>query len=149
MAIVACPQCGAKNRIDERAQSLQPVCGRCGTPLPSAATDAAPGKPITVTDATFAQNVLTQDGRPILLDCWAPWCGPCRMLAPTLEQLAGESNGRYIIAKLNTDENPATARQFKIDSLPTLLIFKGGQVVDRLIGLQPKQNIAARLAAHA
>jgi len=138
MAIVACPQCGAKNRVDERSQSMRPVCGRCGSPLPAADAGATSGKPLTVTDATFSRDVLASDARPVLLDCWAPWCGPCRMLAPTLEQLAAESNGRYVVAKLNTDENPATARQFQIDSIPTLLIFKGGQLVDRLVGLQPK-----------
>jgi thioredoxin len=104
---------------------------------------------VEVTDATFQQEVLGAGPTPVLLDCWAPWCGPCRMLAPTLEQLAGESNGRYVIAKLNTDENPRTASQFKIDAIPTMLIFKNGQLVDRITGLAPKQAIAQKLATYA
>jgi thioredoxin 2 len=142
MSIITCPNCGAKNRIDEgRAKSQQPVCGKCGTRL-SATT--APTHPITVTDATFSSTVLQSD-LPVLLDCWAAWCGPCRMIAPTIDQLAAESAGRYVVAKLNTDENPRTAAQFRIDSIPTLLVFHHGQLVDRIVGLQPKPAIAARL----
>ena len=84
----------------------------------------------------------------MLVDAWAEWCGPCRMIAPVLDQLAGESAGRYKIAKLNIDENPRTAAQFNIRSIPTLLIFKNGSLVDQIIGVQPKQAIAARLATH-
>src|SRR4051812_29697317 len=115
MAIVVCPKCGSKNRVDEAsAASLQPVCGRCGEKLPVEAAGAsaaavANGHPITVTDATFERDVLGAGATPVLLDCWAPWCGPCRMVAPVLDQLAAEANGRYIIAKLNTDENRRVA----------------------------------------
>ena len=159
MAIVVCSKCGAKNRVDERAtEKLQPKCGRCGTLLdigPSgAAATGTPdpisnGKPLIVTDATFQRDVLGVRDQPVLLDCWAPWCGPCRMIAPVLEQLAAESNGKYVIAKLNVDDNPRVAGQFQIQSIPTMLIFKNGALVDRLIGAQPKQTIAARLAAAA
>ena len=85
----------------------------------------------------------------MLLDCWAEWCGPCRTLAPILGQLAAESKGKYIVAKLNVDENPQTAAQFGIRSIPTMLIFKNGAMVDRLVGVQPKQAIAERLASAA
>jgi thioredoxin 2 len=151
MAIVACAKCGAKNRVDERAaQARQPVCGKCGAELEaSAAGDVQTGEPIKVTDATFAREVLEAGGRPVLLDCWAEWCGPCRMIAPSLDQLAAEADGRYTIAKLNVDENPQTAARFGVRSIPTLLIFKNGQLVDTLIGAQPKQSIAARLARAA
>ncbi len=143
MAIISCPNCGAQNRVDEgAAQQMQPVCGRCGTLLDAA---AAPGKPITVTDETFASEVLEARGVPILVDYWAEWCGPCRMVAPVLDELAAESNGRYRIAKLNVDENPRTASQYNIRSIPTMLVFKDGAVVDRIVGAQPKQAIAARL----
>jgi thioredoxin len=102
-----------------------------------------------VTDATFAREVVEASaGLPVLLDCWAPWCGPCRMIAPVLDQLAAESGGRYLIAKLNVDENQRTAVQFAVQSIPTLLIFKGGRLAERLVGAQPKHIIAARLAAH-
>ncbi|MGH9902640.1 MAG: thioredoxin family protein, partial [Pyrinomonadaceae bacterium] len=115
MAIVACARCGAKNRVDERAAvNRQPVCGKCGAKLEGAG-GADSGKPLTVTDATFARDVLgAGGGLPVLLDCWAPWCGPCRMIAPALDQLAAESAGRYLIAKLNVDENPQTAARFQI-----------------------------------
>jgi thioredoxin len=112
------------------------------------AGDAGAGeRPRVVTDATFAREVLHTGARPVLLDCWAEWCGPCRTLAPVLDQLAAESKGKYIIAKLNVDENPQTAAQFGIRSIPTMLIFKNGTLVDRLVGVQPRQTIAARLAS--
>ena len=160
MAIVACAKCGAKNRVDERVTVVgkQPVCGRCGASLEGGAgapPDAgrAPaqdeGKTVTVTDATFARDVLEASAaRPVLLDCWAAWCGPCRMIAPVMDELAAESAGRYTVAKLDVDENPQTAAQFGVRSIPTLFIFKDGQLVDRLMGAQPKSVIAARLAAH-
>jgi thioredoxin 2 len=153
MPIVVCSKCGAKNRVDERAtQTLQPKCGRCGTPLDAeTAEPSSPdtSKPLIVTDATFQRDVLGMRDQPVLLDCWAPWCGPCRMIAPVLEQLAAESNGKYLIAKLNVDENPQVAGQFQIQSIPTMLIFKNGALIDRLIGALPKQTIASRLAAVA
>jgi thioredoxin len=98
-----------------------------------------------VTDATFAREVLEKRGLPVLMDCWAEWCGPCHMIAPVLDELAMEANGRYLITKLNVDENPRTASQFNIRSIPTMLIFKDGALVDRIVGVQPKQAIAARL----
>ena len=147
--IVACPKCSAKNRVDERtATEKQPVCGKCGAPLPSAA--AATGKPRTVTDDSFERDVVEASStRPVLVDAWAEWCGPCRMIAPVLDELAAEANGRYTITKLNVDENPRTAAQFQIRSIPTLLIFKNGKLVEVILGAQPKQAIAARLAAHS
>ena len=148
MRVVTCGRCGAKNRVDESAAATrQPVCGKCGAPLDmkAGANGVNASRPITVTDATFAREVLQAGSRPVLLDCWAPWCGPCRMVAPVLDQLAAESDGRYLIAKLNVDDNPQTAEQFGIQSIPTLLIFKNGALVDRMVGVQSKQAIAARL----
>jgi thioredoxin len=153
MAVMTCENCGAKNRVNEEAtrNSLQAVCGRCGGKLTAdegAQAASAGAGPITVTDASFARDVLGGGGQPVLLDCWAEWCRPCRMIAPALNELAAESQGRYRIAKLNVDENPQTSAQFGVRSIPTLLIFKHGQLVERIVGAQPKQAIAARLAAH-
>jgi thioredoxin 2 len=143
--IVACEKCGTRNRVVEHDNAKQPVCGKCGAALPTAVSD---NKPQPVTDASFSRDVIdASSSRPVLVDAWAEWCGPCRMIAPVLDQLAAESAGRYKIAKLNVDENPRTAGQFSIRSIPTLLIFKNGKLVDQLIGAQPKPTIAARLRA--
>jgi thioredoxin len=150
MAIQACPKCGARNRVDETVAAVnQAVCGKCGAKLPEVTSTASDtSKPQVVTDATFASDVLNASASvPVLVDCWAPWCGPCRMIAPSLDQLAAESSGRYKIVKLNVDENPQTSAQFQIRSIPTLLIFKNGKMVDQIIGAVPKQAIAARLNA--
>jgi len=147
MQVVVCRNCGAKNRVDEaRLAAREAKCGRCGEMLAASRQDS---KPVIITDQTFERDVLQATGRPILLDCWAPWCGPCRMIAPILDQLAAESAGRYRIAKLNVDENPQTAARFQIASIPTMLIFKDGKLIDRLIGAQPKQAIADRLQHHS
>jgi thioredoxin len=149
MTVVTCPRCGAKNRVDEtRAEQMQPKCGRCGEMLTVSSADAG-AHPITVTDQSLPGELSRAGGRPVLVDCWAPWCGPCRMIAPVMDQLAAEAGGRYVVAKLNVDENLGTANQFRIDGIPAMLIFKNGQLVDKIVGLQPKQAIAARLAAHA
>jgi thioredoxin 2 len=144
MQVVACKNCGTKNRADEIRLSVgEAKCGRCGAKLEPGFQD----KPITVTDATFQRDVIEASGPPILVDAWAPWCGPCRVIGPVLDQLAAESHGRYRIAKLNVDENPRIASQYQIASIPTMLIFKDGKLIDRLVGAQPKQTIAARLAS--
>ena len=101
---------------------------------------AAAARPIEVTDRDFAQTVL-RSPQPVLVDFWAPWCAPCRAIAPSLEQLAAEYGGRVTFAKLNTDANPRTMAQYGVMGLPTLLLFKDGQEVGRLVGLQPKAAI--------
>ena len=138
--LIRCPSCGATNRapLEKIAQGLQPVCGRCKTPLPVG------NQPVTVTDTNFATEV-ERSPLPVLLDMWAPWCGPCRMVGPVVEELAKEMAGRVRVAKLNVDENPATAARFNVQSIPTLLVLKNGREVERIVGAQPKAAIVQRL----
>ena len=145
MQVVVCSKCGTKNRVDEnRLATSEAKCGRCGETL-QRGTNESDSKPVVITDQTFEREVLQARGQPVMVDCWAPWCGPCRMIGPIMDQLAAESQGHYRIAKLNVDDNPQTASRFQISSIPTMLIFKDGKLIDRLIGAQPKQAIAERL----
>jgi thioredoxin 1 len=93
-----------------------------------------------VSDQDFATEVL-QSAEPVLLDFWAPWCAPCRMIAPVIEALAAENQGSVKVAKVNIDESPNTASSYGVSSIPTLMIFKGGEVVDRFVGVQPKKRL--------
>jgi thioredoxin 1 len=104
-------------------------------------------KPINVTDASFEEVVINSD-KPVLVDFWAAWCGPCRAIAPVIEELAGELEGSAVITKLDVDANPDTSMKYGVMSIPTLLIFKNGKVVDKHIGLAPKGVIANKLSAH-
>lgn len=102
---------------------------------------------VTVTDQNFQKEVLESE-IPVLVDFWAPWCAPCRMIAPVVEQLADEYLGKFKIAKLNTDENNETASEYGIRSIPTLGIFKGGKLVDGVVGSVPKQTLSKKLDEH-
>jgi len=99
---------------------------------------------LAVTDATFKKDVLESE-IPVLVDFWAPWCGPCRMVAPVVDEIAEHYGGQIKVVKLNTDENPNTATQYGIRSIPTLMIFKGGQRVDMVVGAVPKTTLANTL----
>ncbi|MEA5499801.1 thioredoxin [Limnoraphis robusta Tam1] len=100
-----------------------------------------------VTDASFIKEVLESEV-PVLVDFWAPWCGPCRMVAPVVEEIAQQFAGQLKVVKLNTDENPNIAKQYGIRSIPTLMIFKGGQRVDMVVGAVPKTTLAKTLEKH-
>lgn len=104
-------------------------------------------KPIELSDATFEAEVLNSD-TPVLVDFWAVWCGPCRMIAPIVEELAGEYDGKLKVGKLDVDSNPKVSMEYGIRSIPTLLIFKGGEIVETIVGAVPKTHLIKQLQAH-
>ncbi len=104
-------------------------------------------KPVVITDSTFAEQVLKSD-TPVLVDFWATWCPPCRMIAPTLEKLAGEFAGKATIAKLDVDQNPQTAQVFQVHSIPTLIVFKNGKMVDKAVGALPEPALRNLIQKH-
>jgi len=140
--IVLCAQCGTKNRIPKDRLEERPVCGKCRAPL--SIGNAFPNHPVEVSDRNFRSEVLEFPG-PVLLEFYAPWCGHCQRLSPVLEQLALEYANRVKIAKLNVDENSPTASQYGIRSTPSLFFFKGGKVLDRVLGALPKGEIERHL----
>lgn len=131
----------------EIRKQIDYVLGRATPPLtppapqPSAAA-ATDGKPVKVTDASFGQEVM-HSPVPVIADFWAAWCGPCRMIAPALENIARDYAGRVKIAKLNVDENPRTAQEYQAHSIPMLLLVKNGRVVDRIVGALPEGQLRA------
>jgi thioredoxin len=136
--ILKCAACGASNRV-ARQPGKTPVCGKCRSPL-----NKATGKPQTITDANFS-SVVETSGMPVLIDMWAAWCGPCRMVAPIIDTLAKELEGRAVIGKMDVDANPQTSARYAVQSIPTLLIFKDGREVDRMVGVQSREAILRRL----
>lgn len=102
------------------------------------------GNTLVLTDANFETEVLASD-KPVLVDFWAPWCGPCKMIAPTIDAVANDYSGKVRVGKVNTDDNPKTASSYSISAIPTVLVFKGGQVVDRFVGVVNKDKLVTSL----
>jgi len=131
--ITPCPSCGTKNRVPASSKGT-PQCASCKKPLPWIA-DA--------TDASL-QGAL-ETNKLVLIDLWAPWCGPCRMVAPVLEKLAARYAGSLKVVKINVDDNPRSAAQYEARSIPTLVMVRNGKEVDRVIGAQPEPALAAKI----
>ena len=145
MKVVTCLKCKANNRVDEtKLATSEAKCGHCGTTLDAATADGTSAGPTVLTDASFQQEVLNASGPPTLVDFWAPWCGPCRVVGPILEEIAAEREDLKVV-KLNTDENIQTASEYQILAIPTLLVFRNGQVAKRIQGAMPKKRIEAEL----
>ncbi|MDL2345000.1 thioredoxin TrxC [Deinococcus sp. MIMF12] len=136
--VLTCAACGAKNRVRTVPEGQVPACARCGAALPWLHDG---------TDATFAEDV--QAPVPVLVDFWAPWCGPCRVMGPVLEDVARECAGKVRVVKVNVDENPQSAARYGVRSIPTLLLMREGQVVDTVVGTVPRAALLGRLAALA
>jgi thioredoxin 2 len=139
LEMMTCSACGATHRVPAHKlkQGAEPRCGRCKSPL-------GDGKTMVVTDGSFATRVDACE-QPVLVDAWAPWCGPCRQLAPVIDELASELSGRVRVVKLNVDENPQTAQRFEVRSIPTLIVMRGGREVGRILGARPKSEILRQL----
>ena len=133
-ATVECVSCGARNRVPAAAEGV-PRCGRCATPLRWV---------VDATDEEF-HAVADQSSLPVLVDVWAPWCGPCRMVSPALEKLAGELAGRLKLVKIDADDNPEVSRRFEVQSIPTLVLLHRGEVVDKKIGALPEHQLRSWL----
>ena len=136
VSTLTCTNCGKHNRITPSERGA-PHCGSCGSALPWL---------VNATDATF--DIEARAGVAVVVDLWAPWCGPCRFVGPILEQLSAEYAGRLKVVKVNVDENPALARRYDASSIPTLVVLRDGRVVDRIVGALPKSQLTIRLTPH-
>ena len=138
---IVCRHCGAINRIAAKRLDDGPKCGKCHKALFT-------GQPLTLDDNSFQKHVGRND-IPVLVDFWAPWCGPCKMMAPAFEQAAEELEPRMRVAKLNTEDAPAIASQFRIQSIPTLALFRGGKEIARQPGAMGAADIVRWATSHS
>jgi thioredoxin 2 len=138
---IACPACGASNRLPEERLADAPKCGKCAAVLFSA-------HPVALTDANFEKIVGGTD-LPLVVDCWASWCGPCMQFAPVFEEAAAKLEPHFRLAKLDTDANPATSTRLGIRSIPTLIVFKGGKETARISGAMPLGPFLEWVKQHA
>ena len=139
--ILACSKCKAKNRVPVSRIDESPKCGKCRKVLPMEILS----RPVNVSDNTFDHEVLAST-LPVLVDCWAPWCGPCRAVGPVLDELAVKYRARLKIAKLNVDENPGIGARYSISSVPTMFLVKNGRIIDTLVGALPKEQLESQIA---
>ncbi len=135
--VTPCPSCGQKNRLQYARLERQSRCGTCGTPI------TAPGETLEVPSAALFHAALTGTSLPIVVDFWAPWCGPCRMVAPEVAQVAAHQAGHWLVVKVNTEALPELGERFGIRSIPTMAVFKGGAEIARTAGARPAADIEA------
>jgi thioredoxin 2 len=135
--VVTCPACGTKNRMDYRKLDKLAKCGQC-----KAALDI-PGTPIEVPSAAAFDALVRNSVRPVVVDFWAPWCGPCRMVAPELEKVARSASGEFLVVKVNTEALSELAQRFRIASIPTMAVFGQGRELKRTSGARPASDILA------
>ncbi len=137
---VVCPDCQAINRVPDERLGQNPKCGKCGALL-------LDGKPLELGAANFSRFIARND-MPVVVDFWAPWCGPCKMMAPVFAQLAAELGARFRFVKVNTEAEQGLAQQFAIRSIPTLALFRNGAEVDRIAGAMDAANLRSWLLRH-
>ena len=135
---IVCPHCSTTNRVKPDQLASHPDCGQCHQPLFT-------GHPVALDDETAFDKHVLRSQIPVLVDFWAPWCGPCRAVAPVLEELAGQYDGKLSIVKLNTDENPATSAKYGITGIPTMNVYQNGEVVKTIVGAMPKPKLLREL----
>jgi thioredoxin 2 len=140
-ATVACPFCSKLNRVDLSRATNRPTCGECGKPL-------LIDRPLKVTEQHF-DRMIADSEVPVLVDFYADWCGPCKMMAPILDELAQKWMGKALILKLDTDRNPQVSARFQIRGIPTLILFENGREVQRQVGAAPKQILEKMLDSRA
>jgi thioredoxin 2 len=135
--VVACPSCGQRNRVAYGRVTAETRCGKCHGVL------SAPSAPIETPDSASFDAAIAQSEVPVVVDFWAPWCAPCRMVAPELERVASRNAGRYLVLKVNTDALPDLGERFAIRSIPTMAVFAGGKEAGRTAGARPAADIEA------
>ena len=139
--LVRCPSCQKTNRVRYAALASKNQCGSCRTPL------SPPRTPVEVSDAMTFDVVIQSSALPVLVDFWAPWCGPCRMMAPELDKLAAAAQAEWLVVKVNSDAVPELTDRLRIRSIPTLALFQGGREIDRVVGARSAEDLRSMVTA--